>query len=82
MNDPSFGKGHSSLLIPQATYLGVESLGGCPPPTDVSSDQTFIGAGNSTARFSPGPNNKQHDLGKLQLIELEDKLAFAIQVFC
>ena len=81
MNDPSIGEGHSSLLIRQATYLGVESLGGCPPPTDVSSDQCALERGNSTARFSPGPNNKQHDLGKLQLIELEDIICSCVVGF-
>ena len=71
----------SSDPLSDLTHLGVESLGVCPPPTDVSSDQCALERGNSTARFSPGPNNKQHDLGKLQLIELEDIICSCVVGF-
>ena len=64
MNVPSFGRGHSSLLIPQATYLGVESLGGCPPLTDVSSGQRALEREIQQLGSLQFPNSTHQTLGK------------------
>ena len=79
---PSFEEGHSSLLIPQTTWLILvwNHLG------DASSNwcqlsPVCIGEGNSTDPLTPFSTNMQHNLGKLQFIVLENYICSCVVGF-